>query len=151
MSVFAVQESEYDISTLLKSLKLKKGDLDRMEKALRGYCKIFNSDYKFLIFEIYGALKHSYTVDQVIENMTLFKPYEEWSINAKENLEVENLCKRRLEKPIGTIKGVYRCNNPSCKGHDEFLPDEKQTRGGDEGATLFVICTRCGNKKKIGS
>ena len=49
-----------------------------------------------------------------------------------ENLDDERFC------------AIVKCLR--CGSTDDITWDEKQTRGADEGATVFCVCTKCNNR-----
>jgi len=46
------------------------------------------------------------------------------------------------------VKGMYVCKPPAGCGSDEFYIWSLQTRSGDEGATIFRSCSKCGKRNK---
>lgn len=42
-------------------------------------------------------------------------------------------------------KGEFKCRNVWCRS-DECFYYQDQTRSADEGATTYVVCTKCGNR-----
>ena len=46
------------------------------------------------------------------------------------------------------VKGMYVCKPPMGCGSDEFYVWSLQTRSGDEGATIFRSCSKCGKRNK---
>ena len=51
---------------------------------------------------------------------------------------------KKKKKTVITVEdSVLQCNK--CKSN-KVLMDTRQTRGGDEGATVFATCTNCGTK-----
>lgn len=48
-----------------------------------------------------------------------------------------------MTSKIETVEGVYRCGG--C-GEKKVQLTQKQTRGGDEGMTTIIKCTKCGKR-----
>jgi DNA-directed RNA polymerase subunit M/transcription elongation factor TFIIS len=97
-----------------------------------------------LKYEVWAAINKGQE-ENIANDLRDNLPFREWSIFATERAKFEKMCKSRLEKPAGAIKGKYTCKK--C-GFKEFFADEMQTRGGDEGMTLFVKCGACGSRFK---
>lgn len=140
MSLLSLQEGEVNISSTLKNLKIPSSSKKTLAGALETYCRILEGNSRFYAYEIYSSLELGISPEEILEDLKAFRPHQEWHINAKENAYVDDLCAKRLEKPSGMVKGVFKCSKCNC---DEFFVTEKQTRGGDEGATVFAKCSQC--------
>jgi DNA-directed RNA polymerase subunit M/transcription elongation factor TFIIS len=66
----------------------------------------------------------------------------------KKNYEKEMI--QANQKPKA-VKGVYQCKPPQGCGSDEFYIWYLQTRGGDEGVTIFRSCAKCNRRGKENS
>lgn len=66
----------------------------------------------------------------------------------KKNYEKELV--QANQKPKA-VKGVYQCKPPQGCGSDEFYIWYLQTRGGDEGVTIFRACAKCNRRGKENS
>jgi len=82
--------------------------------------------------QILNDLKH----EKVIFNMEKFDNIK-FSISEQQKF---------LEKPFEVEEGVLQCNKCGSKKTFSF---SKQTRGGDEGTTVFAQCANCGVRWKM--
>lgn len=122
----------------------------------------FSSEYAidnetpFLLEQIYNT-KMEELINQFKESKMLVKKINEGDFNAKDIafLKVDQLHpekykkiikKRDLEKQKKenkTTTSAFKCSK--C-GERKTTIEQKQTRSGDEPATIFITCTVCGNK-----
>lgn len=47
-----------------------------------------------------------------------------------------------LDKPFDCAEGSEKCHNPMC-GSTRTISYSRQTRSGDEGATVYLFCIEC--------
>lgn len=136
-----------EISELTSSLEdLFPGEWsDELKEACRKFQNVKGCKSHFLVYEVFGALQ-KFEEDVVLSDLSNYVDLRNWTSHEEPmNLE-DKFCRKRLEKPSNTIKGLYSCKK--C-GNDEFETDEKQTRSGDEGQTLFIKCSKCFTRRKV--
>lgn len=112
-------------------------------ETLEKYLRVFNPDPYYFLYEVYDASQKD--LEALQKNLMELAPMRDWITTSPEKEFAQRSYEKKLEKPIGVIKNMYTCKACGC---DEFFMDEKQTRGGDEGATLFVKCGNCGKRFK---
>ena len=134
--------SEEDINDFWKKLPddmKEQVSLNLVQK----YYRSVRPDLHYFLYEVYdAATKDPSLLEKDLKSLT---PMRDWFTLSPERDSAILACEKKLEKPVGVIKGMYTCKGCGC---DEFFMDEKQTRGGDEGATLFVKCGNCGKRFK---
>lgn len=67
-------------------------------------------------------------------------PYTEY----RKKLEAETT---RIAQGIKVEKGVFVCGNRNCRSKECWFY-QQQDRGCDESMSTYVICTKCGNRKR---
>ena len=140
------------------SKKISKKIEDSILKFSMNYAT--DNETPFLFQEIYNT-KSEELLQQFKESKMLvkkikdkkFKP-EEVGFLKVEQLHPEKYNKILKKKNIEEHKknnkkttSAYKCSK--C-GERKTIVEEKQTRGGDEPATVFVTCQVCGNKWTVG-
>jgi len=101
-----------------------------------------NKEERDLIYEIGFLLKHEKislkkTFD-LLKNRQLSLSYPHFQDVSKRILEMDHF----MDKPFEVVEGVNQCGNSKCGGQ-RTLSYSRQTRGGDEGMTVYVFCIDC--------
>jgi|WetSurMetagenome_2_1015567.scaffolds.fasta_scaffold209283_2 DNA-directed RNA polymerase subunit M/transcription elongation factor TFIIS len=121
----------------------------KYEKAIYDMSMRSDRDYTSLAYEKVGQLQNANTktdrlsiLKDINNNVDGFDScvYGECYTNYAERLN------KTQEKPKA-VKGMYKCKEKGC-GSDEFYVWSQQTRGGDEGMTIFRQCQKCGKRGK---
>jgi len=131
---------------ILKDLGLRDSFVKRLEEAVFEDTK--NEEewvYKDILYEKIGQIKENpEKADQIINDgdytwgSCIFEPYR--------NDEEFNL--EELVNGIKVEKGEFKCRNKKCRSNGCYF-FTSQTRSGDEGATVYVICTKCNTRYKF--
>jgi len=100
------------------------------------------TDKNDIAYEIGFNLKHvkqslKVTFDMLKnEQLSLSHPY--FSDVSKRITEMDHF----MDKPFEVVEGVNLCGNSKC-GSKRTLSYSRQTRGGDEGMSVYVFCVDC--------
>jgi DNA-directed RNA polymerase subunit M/transcription elongation factor TFIIS len=117
-------------------------------KAAEKYSLVMGADPHRILYEIYGSFCKGISEEEVLSDLKKLVPMCHWKIHEPQIQFEDSQCRKRLEKPQGVVKGMFKCKK--C-GSDELIPEPKQTRAADEGETLFVECCNCSDRFKIRS
>lgn len=133
----------------------------RIEKKIYDKCcesEDVKSRYSDLLYE---KLNHIYflinNADDETEEETLLVDIERDIDEDKENWEcsVYDDYIEKERKQIDTQsteqkveKGEFKCKKDKCRS-DECYYFQSQTRSADEGATTYVVCSKCGSRYKF--
>lgn len=100
----------------------------------------YKTNYYDTIFQLSGLVQdHSITECYDI----LKKEKINWNLEMfKENVEEEQIELDFIETPFEAVESIMTCK---C-GSKKVLTFNKQTRGGDEGTSVFCKCITCGSK-----
>ncbi len=116
-----------------------------LQSYIRPYCKTHNIDELDMIYEICSL--HSYnksngngnytkkTIDMIMEGKIGLQ-HPSFQDVAKRIGEMDHF----MDKPFEVVEGVNNCGK--C-GSQRTLSYSRQTRGGDEGMTVYVFCIDC--------
>lgn len=111
-----------------ESIQKEYPELVDIEKIIYDRYKDETEEYKRDMYEIINLFNDDKDID--LENLG-------W--NNKSFIEFHN--EEKEEEYLEAVSGIMKCF--SC-GSDKIQSFNKQTRGGDEGTTVFARCTQCG-------
>jgi DNA-directed RNA polymerase subunit M/transcription elongation factor TFIIS len=101
-----------------------------------------NKEELDLIYEIGFLLKQEKTslknTFDLLKNSQLSLSHPHFQDVSKRILEMDHF----MDKPFEVVEGVNQCGNSKCGGQ-RTLSYSRQTRGGDEGMTVYVFCIDC--------
>lgn len=91
-----------------------------------------------------GAMKIIDALNHLVHNLN----HIEYDLAPTTREEVKLLTDQEVNHILGVehVHGIFFCRK--CKTPDHTTYSMQQTRGGDEGMTVFVTCNQCGNKWK---
>jgi len=117
-----------------------KKHLKILESCIHSYSKVNNIDELDVIYEICSL--HSYnegdtkkTIDMIMEGKIGLQ-HPSFQDVAKRIGEMDHF----MDKPFEVVEGVNSCGKCSSQ---RTLSYSRQTRGGDEGMTVYVFCIDC--------
>jgi len=120
-----------------------KKHLKNLESCIHSYSKVNNIDELDVIYEICSL--HSYnksnghdsqkTIDMIMEGKIGLQ-HPSFQDVAKRIGEMDHF----MDKPFEVVEGVNSCGKCSSQ---RTLSYSRQTRGGDEGMTVYVFCIDC--------
>jgi DNA-directed RNA polymerase subunit M/transcription elongation factor TFIIS len=103
-------------------------------------CNICDKDIKDIVYEVGFLLKNEKVslkdTFELLKNKKLFKNHPNFNEIDKKMKEMDEF----MDKPFQVEEGVNVCNKCSSK---RTLSYNRQTRGGDEGMTVYVFCIDC--------
>ena len=132
---------------------IKTKDAKRIEQAIYTMCRILSDDYEDGIDDIYRKyafekagqiIQFPDKKDEILQDVD--GVVLDWDsvvysdLRAKENRDT-------AEHAAGmkVTKGEFKCRNSRCRS-DECYYYQDQTRSADEGATTYVVCSKCGHR-----
>ena len=141
------------LSLLKSKFGDKKGSL--YEKKLYNMCvkqtKISQQDVMTVYREVvYEKIGHIMTLSDDAEQLqSIFQDVDTSYMTSAYDQYQKTRCQelRKINTKVESVKGLYKCKEPNCKG-DEFIIWSEQNRSGDEGMTHYRKCVRCGKRKK---
>ena len=102
-------------------------------------------DYKTNIYNVINDLISGIELKHILNNLKQKKVI--FNMEKFDNIKFSILEQQKfLEKPFEVEEGVLQCNKCGSKRTFSF---SKQTRGGDEGTTVFAQCAECGARWKM--
>jgi DNA-directed RNA polymerase subunit M/transcription elongation factor TFIIS len=126
------------VSVILNKYVKKEGHRSQISNYLN---KISEDEQiqKFILYETFSHKEKA--LNMLKEKQYLFQHhvYDDIRLRVKEQEEF-------LENPTQVEDGVIQCNR--CKSHKTFSY-AKQTRGSDEGTTVFVRCSQCHHQFRL--
>lgn len=134
--------------------KFEKKRANNLENLIYEMCVDLSKIYSDSVIEIYTKFSYEKVgqlmiadktkVDQImldIKNHVLGKESCVYSnFHEKERQEIKEQI-----SGLEIVKGAFTCKNVRCKS-DECYYYQDQKRSMDEGATTYVICSKCGNR-----
>ena len=129
-----------------KALKLVFNDNSsrKIEELIHNTCD--SQDYYNLMIQEIIAHKRSGKIDKdilkLVKDNNMLYNTEEYKLLKIKLDEIDDF----LVNPFEVDEGVLDCHN--C-GSNKTFSYTKQTRGGDESTTVFVVCSKCKSRWKI--
>ena len=126
------------VSTILK--KYVKTEQHRIQ--IQDFLDKISDDEKiqrFILFETLSNKENALEMLKKKQFMFHHDIYNDIRLRVKEQEDF-------LESPTQVEDGVIQCNR--CKSHKTFSYS-KQTRGSDEGTTVFVRCSQCNHQFRL--
>ena len=115
-------------------------NLKILDKMIKNYAAEKDVDEKDVLYELaFFKTQHNFkeTVDFLRSNELGFK-HPSFQPVSKRIDEMDHF----MDKPFEVVEGVNTCGNAKCGG-SRTLSYSRQTRGGDEGMTVYVFCIDC--------
>jgi DNA-directed RNA polymerase subunit M/transcription elongation factor TFIIS len=116
-------------------------NINILEKNIFNQCSGIEKDYKKYIFQTIADVKSGKKISFILENIKQNK----LGFNHPEFEPIKFAQKEQddyITKPMEVTEGVVQCK---C-GSRRTISHSKQTRGGDEGMTVYSMCIVCKNK-----
>lgn len=104
--------------------------------------------YPNIAYKILGEIySNPENIEVIIDDLS--KNITGWDSNfyKKYSLEQYNNILKRTEKPTPIEDKNFKCNKKDCKSKSYYY-HTLQTRKGDEGATVYIICSVCADRRK---
>lgn len=126
------------------SKKFCRGDAKKIERKIYEKYSDDESYYFELVCDIYT---NTDKVNQILKEIKKDIPY--WKISTFSGYR-ETETKETEKQAVGmkVTKGEFRCKSVKCRS-DECYTTQVQTRSIDEGATTYVLCSKCGEGYKF--
>ena len=148
-----------DRKSILKTLKTRFDNKTstKYEKLIWDMCTDLSNEYEESVEDIYKKYAYEkvgciFTSDKNQLEKTLkdiqnsILDWDSCSYNDfRKRLEEDN---SKITEGIKIEKGEYKCRNKNCKSNECYFY-QVQTRSADEGATTFVVCTKCSTRYRF--
>lgn len=141
------------ITILTSETKINYKDAERIDNAIRKMCLAFSEEYeddyddlyaKFSYEKLGEFIKHPEQKKQIYQDIK--NCVVSWDSSVYEKYRYrEQKDTQTTASGIKAAKGELKCKNSKCRS-DECYYYQDQTRSCDEGATTFVICSKCGSR-----
>ena len=126
----------------LQTLSSHPHNIQQLKQYINQYISTHpNSDKDDIIYELAFFKNQNNTLKQTVD----FLRKDQLSFH---HPSFQNIAKRIdemdhfMDKPFEVVEGVNQCGNVKCGGK-RTLSYSRQTRGGDEGMTVYVFCIDC--------
>uniref|UniRef100_A0A6C0KGB4 TFIIS-type domain-containing protein n=1 Tax=viral metagenome TaxID=1070528 RepID=A0A6C0KGB4_9ZZZZ len=126
----------------LQTLSANPHNIQQLKKYINEYSETNSKDELDILYELSFYKMHEKTS---LKQTVNFLQHNQLSFNHPSFKDISKRIDEMdhfMDKPFEVVEGVNQCGNMKCGGK-RTLSYSRQTRGGDEGMTVYVFCIDC--------
>jgi DNA-directed RNA polymerase subunit M/transcription elongation factor TFIIS len=125
-----------------QTLSTNPHNIQQLKKHINEYSETHSKDELDILYELSFYKMHE---KSSLKQTVNFLQHNQLSFNHPSFKDISKRIDEMdhfMDKPFEVVEGVNQCGNMKCGGK-RTLSYSRQTRGGDEGMTVYVFCIDC--------